>query len=270
MTREQQTILPNRLTLADLPHLIYEAGDGLVVNGEVVRLALQANSGTTYADAQLDDYHLDGTLRWNPPLRLRIHARFSHPEGQLRGTAGFGFWNDPFGMTASDHGWAWWRRIKLPQAAWFFFASPPSNMALASDLPGSGWKAATIDASGLAAKMLLPLAPFGMLACRVPLLYQRLWPMAQRVLKIDERILPFSMDEWREYELVWERNRTVFRIDGAEVFRTRFAPVGPLGFVAWIDNQYMVATPQGRIRSGIIATNEQLLEISALDVESVS
>ena len=241
-----------------------------MVNGEVVRLVLPANSGTTYGDAQLDDYHRDGVMRWNAPLRLRVLARFSHPAALLRGTAGFGFWNDPFGMTAIGNDRAWWRRIRLPQALWFFFASSPSNMALAADVPGCGWKAATIDAGRLAAKTLLPLAPLGMLACRAPVLYRHVWPLAQRVLKIDERLLPITMDEWHNYELDWERKGATFRIDGAVVFRTRFSPIGPLGFVAWIDNQTMVATPQGQIRSGLIATDEQWLEIAALEVESLS
>ena len=34
----------------------------------------------------------------------------------------------------------------LPRAIWFFYGSLPSNMSLALDVPGYGWKAATIDA----------------------------------------------------------------------------------------------------------------------------
>jgi hypothetical protein len=36
--------------------------------------------------------------------------------------------------------------------------------------------------------------------------------------------------------------------------------------VAWIDNQYMVATPQGDVRNGVIASGEQWIEIDALDI----
>jgi hypothetical protein len=40
--------------------------------------------------------------------------------------------------------------IPLPRAIWFFYASPPSHMDLALDVPGYGWKAAMIDATSWA------------------------------------------------------------------------------------------------------------------------
>ena len=58
-------------------------------------------------------------------LRLRLDARF---DGELRGTAGFGFWNHAF--VPGERG------IRLPQALWFFFSSPPGDIALAKNLPG--------------------------------------------------------------------------------------------------------------------------------------
>ena len=36
--------------------------------------------------------------------------------------------------------------------------------------------------------------------------------------------------------------------------------------VIWMDNQYMVATPQGEIKHGLVATDEQWLEIASLEV----
>jgi hypothetical protein len=74
------------------------------------------------------------------------------------------------------------------------------------------------------------------------------------------------MDEWHSYHLEWQKEGAIFYIDEHEVFRTQYAPRGPLGFVAWVDNQYMVATPQGRFSSGLIATEKQWLEIESLDV----
>ena len=41
-------------------------------------------------------------------------------------------------------------------------------------------------------------------------------------------------------------------IDDETVFTTCRVPRGKLGFVAWIDNQYAVVTPQGRFRFGVI------------------
>ncbi|MCZ7668428.1 MAG: hypothetical protein M5U34_15155 [Chloroflexi bacterium] len=47
-----------------------------------------------YANAQLDDYGRaegSGDFLWRPGVSLRLQARFSHVNGALRGTAGFGF-----------------------------------------------------------------------------------------------------------------------------------------------------------------------------------
>jgi hypothetical protein len=38
-------------------------------------------------------------------------------------------------------------------------------------------------------------------------------------------------------------------------------PPGPLGFVAWIDNQYAIATPQGSLRFGTVSSSAEWLEI---------
>ena len=75
-----------------------------------------------YTNAQIDDYaSLPCAFRWpaaasSPPLPI-----FAIEPDRLRGTAGFGFWNDPFLMTG-------WRMPAPPSVAWFFFASPPSDM----------------------------------------------------------------------------------------------------------------------------------------------
>jgi hypothetical protein len=39
-----------------------------------------------------------------------------------------------------------------------------------------------------------------------------------------------------------------------------------MGLVVWIDNQFMVATPQGRFRHGAVATDYQWLDIGALRI----
>ena len=57
-----------------------------------------------------------------------------------------------------------------------------------------------------------------------------------------------------------------FAVDGDVVLVTRQAPRGPLGLVIWIDNQYMVATPQGRFAQGVVALDEQWLELAALEL----
>lgn len=265
------------VSLANWEWLQYRVGSGNVAAREDnVYLSLGENDGSIYGDAQLDDYHDDGVLRWRPPVRMQIRARFSHDEASLRGTAGFGYWNDPFGMTqqsekqrALPRAWVPWLRmprLRMPQAVWFFFAAPPSNMPLALDVAGVGWKAATLDGSSWLAKVLLPFAPLGMLLCRWGWAYRHLWPVAQHVLKLDEALLPVEMNTWHEYALEWTEQGSHFYVDGEEIFSTPHAPRGPLGLVIWIDNQMMVATPQGVIRSGIVVTDEQWLEIASLRV----
>jgi hypothetical protein len=257
------------LEFDDLAPLIYQSGSGTVeLRNRILRLTLgatepDARSNYPYSDAQLDDYHLDGTMRWRPPVQMRVRARFSHSASALHGTAGFGFWNDPFGMTGRKSGFL---GVRLPQAIWYFFASAPSNMQLAQDVPGFGWKAALLDASSPLAVMQMPFAPLGMLAFRWRWLYRQLWPVAQRLLKIDEMPVTVALESWHDYELVWGGEGARFVVDGETILTTRYAPRGPLGFVAWIDNQFMVATPQGRFRHGVVATATQWMELARLEV----
>jgi hypothetical protein len=231
-------------------------GGGLVRTAEGLRFLNPPGDGRGYCNAQLDDYQ--GLARrsflWRPPLRLRVSARFSHPAGELLGTAGFGFWNDPFGMTG--------RRVPaLPAACWFFYASPPSDMALAQGVPGAGWKAATLDARTAGAAVHLPL-----LALAAPLLrrrrfYARIWPRIQRALRIAEAPLALDMTTWHNYELRWDLTAVHFRVDGRTVLMAP-APAGPLGLVVWLDNQWLVARPEGALRGGVLARREtQRLEI---------
>lgn len=180
----------------------------------------------------------------------------------LVGTAGFGFWNHPFSPDS--------RRLPhLPQAIWFFFASPPSNMALAFGVPGAGWKAATIDATQPSAIALAPAALPAALLMRVPSLYARLYPRIQRRLKIAETLLDGDLLVERHiYTLEWRAEEARFAVDGATVLQTPFAPRGALGFVTWLDNQYAIVTPQGKLGFGIVpVAQEQTLLLEQVTIE---
>ncbi len=242
---------------------VHRVAAGAVVRGaEGVRLLNFAGDGRSYTNAQLDDYQ---TLArrdfcWRPPLRLYLRARFSHSADQLCGTAGFGFWNDPFLMS----GWRW---PALPRALWFFFASPPSEMALTLTTPGWGWKAAVIDAARPAALRWLPLAPLLVPVLRSRTLHRRLWPHLQRDLGIAEAPVTGSLTAWREYEIVWGLQEVAFSVDGEIVLAGVPAPHGPLGLVLWIDNQYLVVHPSGRLRHGVLALAQtQWLEIGEVEI----
>jgi hypothetical protein len=203
-------------------------------------LALPYASSELYSDAQLHDYA--GLARrdfpWRAPLSFSIRARLSP---HLQGTAGFGFWNNPLGGVPA-----------LPQAAWFLFASPPSDMRLAQDVPGHGWKAATIDAGRLAALGWAPFAPAVLLVCRHPGIRRRLWPRVQRALAVDECQLELDAATWHTYEIVWLRDRVLFGVNGRRVLASRVAPRGPLGLVIWIDNQWARVTPRGSFGWGLL------------------
>lgn len=209
---------------------------------------------THYSNAQIQDY-APRHLPHHTPLTLTLQAQFSHPLDQLKGTAGFGFWNAPYNP------------IRLPKAAWFFFGSPPLDLPLALDVAGNGFKAATMDAATWQFLALLPTAPIGFLLCRIPRLYRLLWPIGQRAIKVSEKSLELDITQWHDYRLEWKLDEVIFSIDGVDVHRSPYSPKGPLGFVAWIDNQYAIITPQGRLGWGLVETSQpQALTIRHLTI----
>jgi hypothetical protein len=215
----------------------YLMGNGtLEPTGTSLRFVNADTSPRQYTDAQIDDYQSlpRRHFLWHPPLRLTVNARFSHPVGDgssgLRGTAGFGFWNDPFLMTGI-------RRPTLPRAIWFFHASPPSDMKLDLDVPGYGWKAATIDATRPGALLMAPFAPAAVLLMNLRPIYRALWPFIQRAVNVQETLLDAEMSEWYTYSIEWGSKEARFSVDGRTVLEDAPSPRGPLGFVMWIDNQ---------------------------------
>jgi hypothetical protein len=229
---------------------------------------VNATPGTQYSNAQITDYYFkhEGKLHfnfgWRPPLRMTVTAWAQQPKDELCGTAGFGFWNHPFSPDVK-------RRPRLPQAIWLFYSSPPNNMQLAYGVPGHGWKAATIDAT-----RALPLVPFALpavLLMRVPRLYHRLWKPIQRALKVGEVALNAELLASRHtYTINWHPNHATFAVDDEVVMETPFAPRGALGFVAWLDNQYAIVTPQGKFGFGTIAVEQpQSLILEHVLIESM-
>jgi hypothetical protein len=250
----------------------YVVGAGaLEPTGSTLRFVVAGATSRGYSDAQIDDYQGLPRRRfpWRPPLRLTVRARFSHPTGGgstgpttgLRGTAGFGFWNDPFMMTGM-------RAPALPRAVWFFYGSPSSNMKLDLHTPGHGWKAATLDALRPTVCLLAPVAPLAVLLMNLRSLYRALWPPIQRALRVREAAVGVDMTAWHTYALEWGAERTHFSVDGGAVLEDAPSPRGPLGFVAWLDNQYLVATPWGRLRWGLLdVPDQQWMEVDKLVIE---
>lgn len=234
----------------------------LVLGEGVLRCEVGPAGGGDYHDAQITDYEGLPARDYphRPPLRLTVRAWTSAPD-RLRGTAGFGFWNQPYVPQRLQ-------RPRLPRAVWFFFGSPPNDMALAKGVPGWGWKAATLDTGRLAFLLLAPFAPLGFLLMRAPVLYRRLWPVGQRAIGVSEKRLEADLAAPHTYQLDWLRDRVIFRVDGSEVHVAPHSPGGPLGFVAWVDNQYAVVTPQGRFGHGLLPLDEpQWLALDQVFIE---
>lgn len=267
-------------TLAPHWHPATPGGGTLAVADSVLRCALPPTPAGRYANAQIDDYGGARLARypWRPPLRLEVRARTSlpiHPvdvptpvaqthgpeQAFLRGTMGFGFWNAP--MTAARGS------LRLPDAVWFFGASPPSEMRLVPGLPGRGWKAQAVHANRAGA-LAYGAAAFGAAGwARLTGRERVASRLVERMTAASEAILDVDTTAWHDYALEWHADTARFFVDGALVLRSPNPPRGPLGFVAWIDNQYAVATPRGQLRFGTLATGIQWLELDAVRITSL-
>ena len=243
-------------------------GGELIVRNDGLRLVVPHASRNRYSNAQIDDYSGLSHARypWHPPLRLTARVHFG---GLLLGTAGIGFWNHPFvPLPIPGVPWAVAGAPIPPRAIWFFHASPPNDMAIAQGVPGRGWKASMLDALHPSALRWAPLAPAVMLLNRWPAMERRIWPRVQRDLRISEALIDTSPLDWHEYVLEWRRDGACFAIDGQIVHETDRTPDGPLGFVAWIDNQYAIATRWGQLGYGLLdVPRPQWLDLQQVHIE---
>lgn len=241
---------------------------GEIGNGQVLRrprslhLTLQQSDDKQYHDAQITDYDVaQRNFQYKPPLRMTVRAYTSTHPNDLRGTLGFGFWNHPFVPME--------RGFRLPQALWFFFGAPPNDMALAMDVPGHGWKAATINAAQASFVALLPTAPVAIPLMNVPALYRTLWPIGQRAIGVAETVIDSNLlTSEHTYTLEWLPDEARFYVDGELVQRaTRAVPKGALGFIAWIDNQYAIVSPKGRFKFGGLSALPQMQSLVLQEVK---
>jgi len=221
-----------------------------------------------YANAQLDDYRelRRGDLPWRPPLTFSIKAR-AFPSSPA-GTLGFGLWNDPFSISLGGGGMA--RRLPAaPQAAWFFYASAPSDLSLGRQQPGRGWMAMTLRSRRLPAALLAAPASAALLLARIPTLRRLLFRLMGSALSVESAALDVSLDDWHEYRLEWRVDTVEFKVDSRPALRSAIVPRDPLGFVLWIDNQFLCASPESGLRFGLIPTDgEQWLELAEVHIHA--
>jgi hypothetical protein len=185
------------------------------------------------------------------------------------GTLGFGFWNDPFTFSFGQGG-ATRKLPTAPKALWFFYGSHPNNLPLASNVPGYGWKATSLDSLNMPSLFLAPLAACAFILSKVLIL--RRWVMEKVLGQVTafESLLTPLLNDWHSYSLTWLSEGAIFDVDGETVLHAPEVPAGPLGFVAWIDNQYAVATPEDGLHFGVLPLKEtQWLEIRDLQLKTL-
>ncbi|MBV9711919.1 MAG: family 16 glycosylhydrolase [Ktedonobacteraceae bacterium] len=243
----------------------------LSVKDSVMRMSLPTIHQGEYADAQIDDYagRIRSAFPWAPPVHMEIRARSSLPaaghtststsDDILRGTAGFGFWNYPFSVRGDP--------LMLPEAIWFFYASPPSNMALVPGMPGWGWKAQVIHSMRPGA--LLATVPTALTTgwARMTGHTEQAAHWLKRLSGACEALVPVAMTDWHTYMIEWRKDKAQFWVDGIEILRVLQPPARRLGFVAWLDNQYAVVTPRGIFRFGTVSSGPEWFELDSVTIE---
>ena len=232
----------------------------LACKGGQLSFTVENAAHTQLSNAEIGDYRdrARANLPWRPPLRLSARARFSRGAKELRGTSGFGFWNNPFDLLGGGV-------AAPPNVVWFFCASSASGMESAPGLPGNGFRAEMLNSGSLPGWMMALGNRLLQLSGLTPLLYRA---AQTRVNAGAVRLDDVEMTGWHQYGLLWGRSEVVYRVDGREVLRVPDPPSMPLGFVAWMDNQFAVARPDGAFHFGLEEVpGRQWLELDTVEIE---
>lgn len=245
-----------------------ELGSGRIhdLANKTYQLEIAPTYNGLYTNAQIDDYqgrHRKDYL-WQANTHMSLESCFSHNVNQLKGTAGFGFWNAPFGDPQTKY-------PALPKSVWFFFGSEPSDLPLSPTQPGRGFFASTLDATTWQALLLSPFALPTIIFNNLYWFRRNIWSKIQKRLNISFCSLDnLDITTWHKYEIYWKKSDCTFLVDNKVVLQTKCNSNGPLGFVCWIDNQYMICTPAGNFGSGVInIEQEQWLKIRNLSVQKL-
>jgi len=260
------------------------------------RLRIQKGDSSGYRDAQLDDYSQLPRHRFphrperSRRISLSLRAKISNISAA--GTWGFGLWNDPFGLSLGFGG-SPFRLPALPNAAWFFYASPQNYLSFKSpsttgfDTPSKNTRATQPSAQGEVANGFMAqtfrspkfhplLIPAGLIFPFSRKLARKLISKViqedsislsnpadhrQQAVGLQSQAQGVDVTQWHRYRLEWEEKRVSFYVDDAKVFESLVSPHPPLGVIIWIDNQYAAFTPEGKIAFGVLEGEEEWLEI---------
>jgi hypothetical protein len=227
------------------------------------RLDIPAGDDKTYRLAQLDDYVLLSRRHFHhtPPWTLRVRAKVS--AANIPGTWGFGLWNDPFGFSLG-FGRTEGRLPVLPNATWFFFASPENWLSLRDGIPAHSFFAGSIHSPQIPSLVLAPsFLTLPLLAIRPISRFFR--KMASKIVHQDAIDIVADVTQFHEYSIEWLRECAIFKLDGKDMLNTTISPNPPLGLVIWIDNQFARWDPKGRLAYGTLENPAGSLEIEGIE-----
>jgi hypothetical protein len=226
------------------------------------RLGIQKGDSSAYRNAQLDDYSQLPRHRFpHRTLSLSLRARASSISHA--GTWGFGLWNDPFGLSLGFGGNPFQLPV-LPNAVWFFYGSKENYLSFkngqtqgsARTLPANGFMAQTFRSPKFHPLLILA-------GLALPFSREKTRKLLSKVIDEDSVAISVDVTQWHSYRLEWEAKRTAWYVDDLLVFESSVSPNAsrPLGVIIWIDNQYAAFTPEGKIAFGILAGEDEWLEV---------
>ena len=225
------------------------------------RLGIERGDATRYRDAQLDDYSRLPRYKFphrshDPSTSLRMSLRARASNDSIPGTWGFGLWNDPFGLSLGFGGNPF-RLPMLPNAVWFFHASPHNYLSFRDDKPAQGFLAQSFRSPVFHPLLILAglALPFSRKATR---------KLLGKVIDEDGIKLGVDVTQWHRYQLEWSQNRVTFWVDNIQAFESSVSPNPPLGVIIWIDNQYAAFTPEGKLSAGVLSNEESWIKIENL------
>lgn len=216
------------------------------------RLGIGRGDASRYRGAQLDDY---ARLRRDkfPHRSLTLSLRARASSDSIPGTWGFGLWNDPFGLSLGFGGNPF-RLPALPNAAWFFHASPHNYLSFKNDKPAQGFLAQIFRSPKFHPLLILAGLAF-------PFSRKTTRKLLGRVIDEDGINLAVDATQWHSYQLDWSQDRVAFWMDNIRVLESPVSPHPPLGIIIWIDNQYAAFAPDGKMAAGILGNEESWIEM---------
>jgi hypothetical protein len=88
------------------------------------------------------------------------------------------------------------------------------------------------------------------------------------IIQEDSAKLDLDVTQWNYYSLLWKPDSVEFFLNGKNVFSTDISPLGPLGLVIWLDNQFAAFNPSGEIKTGVLTSSTPAwMEINDLEIK---